>query len=258
MTEISPHSIVEPGAQIAAGAHIGAFCYIGPDVVIGPDSIIENNVTLTGHTTLGQRCHVFPMAVLGATIDGEEKNGYAAVGDATNIREHVTVYAGTSRRPTTIGQDNLIMIACQVGPGATVGDHGIFANCTHIAGGATIENYVRISAFSYVDEGVTVGAYTFTAGYVHVDRDAPPFAMIQGSPYRVRGANSHNLKACGFGEEDIRCLKLAFRDLYNGSGSEVNPDELARLAKDRKANPYVRTLVKTLSRAAKAAGGRNA
>ena len=137
------------------------------------------------------------------------------------------------------------MIACQVGPGATLGDHGIFANCTHIAAGAVIEDYVRTSAFSFVDEDVTVGAYTFTAGYVRVDHDAPPFAMIQGAPYRVRGANSHNLKACGFGDGDIRALKRAFREIFNSTG-HLKAEILQQYRQDSKTNSCVQVLVKYL------------
>ncbi|MCD4825891.1 MAG: hypothetical protein K8S55_14965 [Phycisphaerae bacterium] len=249
MPDISPHSIVEKGAKIARDVRIGAYCYIGPKVQIGPECVIENNVTLVGNTTIGPKCHLHPMAVVGAVLDGDESKGTCVIGEANSLREHVTVYAGTQRKPTTIGQDNLIMIACQVGAGATIGNHGIFANCTHIADGAIIEDYVRTSAFGFIDKGMTVGAYSFTAGYVHVDHDVPPYAMVQGSPYRVRGVNSHNLKQCGFGEEDIRALKRAFRELYNSTG-QLDDEALARLGKDRKANPCVKGLIKTLKKPA--------
>lgn len=247
MPDISPYSIVEKGAKLAPNVRIGPFCYIGPHVSIGAGTVIESNVTIVGVTELGEHNRVFPMAVLGATRDGEEEKGRCIIGEANAIREHVAIYAGTAKKPTRIGRNNLVMIAGQVGAGATIGDHGIFANCTHIAPGAIVEDYVRTSAFTYVGEGVRVGAYSFVAGFVQIDRDAPPYAMLQGSPYRVRGVNSHNLKACGFGEADIRELKRVFRDLFNGEGN-LDGEVLARLRKDRKANPYVRTLLKYLER----------
>lgn len=248
MPDISPHSIVEPGAKLARDVTVGPFCYIGPNVKLGAGCVIENNVTIVGNTTLGPGCHVFPMAVIGETqisSDDTPADGKCIVGGANAIREHVTIYAGPLKTPTRIGKSNLIMIASQVGPGAQIGDQGIFANCTHIAANAVIEDYVRTSAFSFVDKGITVGAYTFTAGYVHVDHDAPPYAMIQGSPYRIRGTNTHNLKSCGFGEDDIRALKRAFRDLYNHTGT-IQRDVLQSLASDRKANRYVKKLIKAI------------
>lgn len=245
MPQISPYSIVANGATLADDVTIGPFCYIGPKVTIGAGCVVENNVTIVGRTTLGADCHIFPLAVIGAPRDGDKKTGACTIGEANSIREHVTIYAGQPRKPTTLGKDNLVMIASQVGSGARVGDHCIFANGTHVASAAIIEDYVRTSAFSFVDESVRVGAYTFTAGYVHVDRDAPPFAMIQGSPFRVRGVNSHNLKQCGFGEEDIRALKSVFRELFNGAGL-MNTDALDRLRNDPESNGYVQSLVRYL------------
>lgn len=242
MADIFPYSIVEKGAKLSRDVVVGPFCYIGSGVKIGPGCVIENNVTIVGQTVIGEKNHIYPMAVIGQTLEGDETKGKCVIGSANNFREHSTIYAGTAKKPTRIGKNNLIMIACQVGPGTQMGDHGIFANCTHIAGQAVIEDYVRTSAFSFVDEGIRVGAYTFTAGYVQVDHDAPPFAMIHGSPYRVRGVNTHNLKQCGFGEDDIRSLKRAFRDLYNGTG-DLKQDILKALAADKKANQYVKTLV---------------
>jgi len=246
MPEIAPSSIIDPKARIADDVVIGPFCFIGPNVSVGPGCIIENNVTIVGNTTLGGQNHIFPMSVIGTTGEGDEEQGVCVIGNANSIREHVTIYAGNPDRPTTIGRDNLIMIACQIGEEAQVGDHGIFANCTYLGPRSVIEDYVRISAFSFVDQSITVGAYSFTAGYTHVDTDAPPFAMLQGSPYRIRGANSHNLKACGFGEEDIRSIKRAFRDLYNGT-SELKMDVLGKMKSDKSLNPYVHSLVKALA-----------
>jgi UDP-N-acetylglucosamine acyltransferase len=245
MPDISPYSTVEKGAKIAPNVRIGPFCYIGPSVKIASGCILDSNVILVGNTTLGENNHVYPMAVIGASADGEESKTRCVIGNANAIREHVTIYGGPPRKCTTIGQDNLVMIASQIGPGARIGDHGIFANCSHISASAVIQDYVRTSAFSFVNEGITVGAYTFVAGYVQIDRNAPPYAMLQGSPFRVRGVNSHNLKACGFGEADIRELKTVFRDLFNGEGN-LNQEVLAQLRKDRKANPCVRTLIEFL------------
>ena len=196
MPEISKYAIVERGAKLSDDVRVGPFTYIGPHVRIGPGCIIDSNVSITGKTTLGERNHVLPMTVLGAGLDDSE--GELVLGVANVVREHVTIYA-CAGQATRIGTDNLIMIGCQIDAGATLGDHGIFVNCTHIGARAKIEDYVRTSSFVVVRPGVTVGAYTFTLGYGEMDRDCPPFAMVQGSPYRVRGVNAENLRRCGFG-----------------------------------------------------------
>ena len=245
MPNISEYSIIEKGAKIAKDVKIGPYCYIGPKVKIGSGCVIENNVTIVGNTTIGSDCSIFPMAVIGTSTEGDDDKCKCTIGNANSIREHVTIYAGSAKKPTVIGQHNLIMISSQIGAGAKIGDHVIFANCTHIADGAIIEDYVRTSAFGFVDEDMTVGAYAFTAGYVHVDSDVPPYSMVQGSPYRVRGVNSHNLKTCGFGDDDIRSLKRAFRDLYNGKGA-LNPQALAKLMNEKRLNVTVKNLIKQI------------
>jgi len=248
MPQISPHTIVEASAEIADDVVIGPFCYIGPEVRIASGCVIDNNVTLVGRTTLGCRTRVFPMAVIGAAGGGSEAPGECVLGEANAIREHVTIYGGAGT-PTRIGNHNLLMIASQIGSGAVVGDHGIFDNCTKIGDGATIEDYVRMSGFATVAGGVRVGAYSFVAAYAGVLRNAPPYAMLQGFPVRVRGVNSRNLKACGFGDGDVHALKSAFRELFNGPGSETNAKAMKRLAGNAKINPYVRKLVEAVQSA---------
>lgn len=246
MAEISPHAIVESTAKVAEDVVIGPFCYVGPQVSIGSGCRIANNVTLLGRTTLGQRTEVFPMSVIGAAPQGaSEADGECVLGEANAVREHVTIYAGANQ-PTRIGNHNLIMIASQIGPGAQLGDHGIFDNCTKIGAESVIEDYVRMSGFAAVAEGARVGTYAFVAGYAGVANDAPPYAMLQGFPVRVRGLNTRNLKACGFGEQDIHALKTAFRELFNGRGTEVNRETLNRLANDPDTNPRVRKLTDAL------------
>jgi UDP-N-acetylglucosamine acyltransferase len=246
MPEISKFAFVEPSAKLADDVRVGAFTYIGPQVRIGRGCVIENNVTIAGRTTLGERNRVLPLAVIGS---GEgEAAGAVTIGAGNVIREHVTIVGGMEQ-PTRVGADNLIMIGCQLGAGCQVGDHGILVNCTLIGPGAIVEDYVRTSAFIMIEPGVRVGAYTFTLGYAEIDRDAPPFAMVQGSPFRVRGVNTENLKRCGFGEDDIRRLKNAFRELFNGNeGYAVDEAVLGRLLADKQGNPHVSRLAQAVAR----------
>lgn len=244
MPEISPHAIVEPSADLADDVRVGPFSYIGPDVAIGPGCVIENNVTVVGRTCLGEDNHVFPMAVLGA--DEGDETGECVIGTGNTFREHVTVYGGAGE-PTRIADGNLIMIGSQIGAGAQIGHCGIFPNFTHIGNRARIEDYVRTSGFTSIGPGVRVGQYTFTAGYAVITRDAPPFAIIWDNPFHVRGVNSENLRRCGFGDGDIRALKSAFRELFNGGAEEPDPAAMERLRTREEVNPHVRHLIEYLS-----------
>jgi UDP-N-acetylglucosamine acyltransferase len=247
MSLISTKAVVEPGARVADDVRVGPFSHIGSQVVIESGCVIESNVTITGRTTIGEKSHIFPMAVIGTAADGD-RAGACRLGKANMIREHVTIYGGPDA-PTLLGDDNLIMIACQIGPGAIIGDHGILVNCTVIGAGAKLEDYVRSSAFTVVDRGVTVGEYTMIAGYAAVDQDAPPYAIVQGLPLRVRGVNTENLKRCGFGEDDIRALKDAFRQIFDDH-TALAPDAAALDSLARSGcNPHVRRLIEAIAAA---------
>ena len=254
MTEVSRQASVDPSAQLADDVVVGAFACIGPDVRVASGCVIENNVTLTGRTLIGPHTHVYPMAVVGASPPQAESPGECIIGPNNTIREHVTIHAGAhDGPPTQVGQDNLIMIATQIDSAAAIGNHGIFANCSVVEARAIIEDYVRISAFSVIHADVRVGAYTFVASWTDVNHDAPPYAMVQGSPYRVRGVNSHNLKRCGFDQADIRAIKHALRDLFDPSGSEVDTEALDKLLGRDDLDDHVLGLVQAVARSASAA-----
>ena len=63
---------------------------------------------------------------------------------------------------------------------------------------------------------------------------------------RVRGVNVENLKRCGFGDQDIRALKDAFRELYNGSSGQADAAALARLDSQPNLSPHVRRLIQAV------------
>jgi len=256
MPEVSRYAIVEKSAKLARDVRIGAFSYIGPHVRLRRGCVIESNVTITGKTVLGEKNHVFPMAVIGAGLNGEQ-DGECVIGKANAIREHATIYAGVDR-PTRIGTDNLIMIACEVGAGADVGDHNIFANCTYLGAGAEVADYVRTSGFAMVNPASAVGAYTFIAGHAIIEKYAPPFAIVQSCPFRVRGVNTENLRRCGFAEDDIRALRGAFRELFNGQNDHSRPPLSKELPKALAANSYVVQLLKFLKQHAESCGADDA
>ena len=248
MADISKYATIERGAEIADDVKIGPFTYIGPHVRIGSGCVIEGNVTITGKTELGDRNRVSPLAVIGVGEGKGAEPGEVVIGQANSIREHATIYGGPPGQPTRLGDDNLVMIGCHVGGGATIGNHGILINNTLIGAGAVLEDYVHTSGFILIAPGVRVGAYTFTLGYTEIDRDAPPYAMVQGTPFRVRGVNSEKLRRCGFDDSSIKALKQAFHDLYNGSGETANAEVLKRLLTQPDVDVHVKRLVESVKK----------
>jgi len=256
MARISPRAIVPHPANLADDVVVGAFSDIGPDVHIGPGGRIANNVTLAGKVRIGADTHVYPFAVIGQPDPPDEAGGEVILGDRNRIREHVVICSGSDGDGRTrIGNDNLIMVGCYVGPDVQIDDSVVLGNYSQLGRGSHVETHVWSAAFTGTREGVTIGRYTFTSGYARVERDAPPYAMLHGSPCRVRGINTRNLKRCGFSEQAIASLKEAFRGLFNGDGREICPSALAELAGRDDLEEPVRYLVDFLRRDGLRGGG---
>lgn len=244
MPKISPHAIVECPENLADDVVVGPFCYIGPNVRIGARTQIDNNVTMDGRVQIGADCHMYPFAVIGQ--DGSEgaAAGTIAVGDRSKIREHAVICCGSDRAGdgTEIGSDTLVMTGCYVGPDVRVGDHVVLGNYCQFADGTSVEAHVWAAAFTGTSEGITIGRYSFTSGYAGIDRDAPPFAILQGYPFRIRGVNVLNLRRCGFADEDISRLKDAFRALFNDAGACVTDEAIEALAGRDDLNEHLQYL----------------
>ena len=62
---IGEHSVIDPSARIDDDVEIGPFCVVGPDVTIGRGTRLMNNVTITGHVTIGEFNQFYPGVVIG-------------------------------------------------------------------------------------------------------------------------------------------------------------------------------------------------
>ena len=247
MVMISPKAIVMNPDALADDVQVGPFTFIGPDVIVEAGTVIDNNVTVTGKTRIGRSCHLLPGCIVGCRpAGGDQADGICTIGPGNIIREHVIIESGTADgQGTTLGENNFLMVGCCVESGADLAGEGIFANFTRIGHHARIEKYVRTSGFTSVEPYTTVGAYTFTTGYSGIDRDAPPYAIVQGFPFRVRNINKENLRRCGFDTQAIETLKKAFRIIFNGQAGFPNDEQLLR-AEQEFDNEYVSKLIASL------------
>lgn len=261
MGDISPKAIVANPAGMAADVQVGAFSLLGPEVTVGKGTVIGNNVTVLGRTKIGPGCRLFPGCVIGCPPVGtpdETDLGPCTLGANNNIREHVIIECGldSEGEGTVIGDDNLLMVGVQVGHDAHIAGRDVFANFTRIERHARVGRYVQTSGFACIDAYVSVGAYTYTTGYAGIDRDAPPYAIVHGSPYRLRNVNAEKLRRCGFDEQTIATLKEAFRLLYPGDGAAETP--LARLEQVERdfQNEHVKILAESIRRSLASPGRR--
>ena len=246
MAEISNLASVDPKAVIADDVEIGAFCVIGPDVVIESGTKIYNHVTIIGHSTIGKNNIIFPNAVIGAPPQDLKYRGGATkviIGDNNQIREAVTVHAGTETGSgvTRIGSNNLLMINCHIGHDADFGSKCIIGNNSMIAGHVVCGDGVAMMGGVGIHHFVTVGEFAYIGGYSRIHHDVPPFVKVDGAD-RVRALNALGLKRHGFTDDDIDQLELAARRLFFGREKPFNA-VLADFDATQSLNPHVKRMV---------------
>ncbi len=220
---IHPTAIVDSKARIGADVEIGAYSHIGPDVVLGDGCVIHHHVTIAGHTTLGERCEIYPQAVLGMQPQDLKYAGEVTtltIGKENVFREMVTVHPGTANGggETRIGDGNFFLIGVHVAHDCHIGSHCIIANYVQFAGHVRVEDNVNVGGHTAVHHFVTIGKHAFVGGMTRCAADVPPFMVIvaaRGTRSEVRMVNGVGLQRCGFSSEHIAELKAVFMKLYS-------------------------------------------
>jgi UDP-N-acetylglucosamine acyltransferase len=229
--QIAPTARVHPDAVIGAGVVIGEYAVIEQDVVIGAHTRFEPYVYVKRWTTLGERNEISAGTVLGT--DPLDKNfkgdrSYLRIGNGNKIREHFTVSRGTEpESETVIGDGNYFMTSGHVAHNCKIGDETVIASCSLVAGYVEVESQAFISGNVVIHQYSKIGRLAMIAGGTRVNQDLPPFFLYAGFQAEPKGLNLVGLRRAGFGDEEIRALKAAYRLLYR-SGLKLE-DALQRI-----------------------------
>ena len=259
MTQIAESAHVDSAAEVDDSVLIGPNCFIGAGVRVGADCVLDNNVTLTGNTTIGCGNRFFPNAVVGTAPQDLKYRGEPTrliIGERNVFRENCTVNTGTEvgGGVTQIGSDNLLMTGVHVAHDCILEDHLTIANNVLMAGHVKLESNVSVMGGAAMHHFVTVGRYAYVAGFSRVVRDIPPFMKSAGDPVSVRGANVEGLKRARFDEREIERIKEGYRFLYrNGTPLEANITTML----ERDVDGYLLELVEFLRRSASGVYGRH-
>jgi len=248
MAVIHPSAIVDTKAQLADDVEVGPYAIIGPDVKIGEGTVVQAHAYLSGHTTIGKRCEIFPFACVGTkTQDLKYHEGditYVEVGDETVLREFSTVHLGTKPGEVTrVGRHCLIMAYCHIAHGCVVGNHVIMSNVATLAGEVTIEDYAILGGMAGIHQFCRVGTHAMVGGATKIRQDCPPFMVVDsvGSEVRVVGPNIVGLQRCGFSAEVRSALKEAYKLIYREGLNRTQA--LERIKYEVADFPEVKTLV---------------
>ncbi len=219
--KIHPTAIVEDGARLGADVEIGPFSMVGPQVTLGDGVRLHGHVVVMGETSLGERCEVFPGAVLGAppqVYKIPEGPSRLEIGARCIIREQVTMHTGlaTHSGATRIGSDGLFMAASHVAHDCQVGNKAVFANAAIIAGHVELGDQVGLGGMSALHQFTRVGDHGFVGGGCILVEDLVPFAAAIGNRAYLASINVNGLKRRGFSRADMHEIRGVYKALFEG------------------------------------------
>ncbi len=222
-TNIHPMAVVHPSATLGKDVRVGPFCVVDEHVKLGDGCHLHNNVTITGHTTVGEGTQFFPGCIIGAAPQDLKYRGGPTtleIGKHNVFREYVTAHPGTEvgGGVTRIGDRNLFMGAIHIGHDVIIGSNCILANEVLLAGHVVIEDCVTIGGHTGVHHFTSIGKYAMVGGMTKVTSDVPPFltvASTRSTRQEVRAVNGVGLKRNKFTEAEILRLKQAYMRMFS-------------------------------------------
>ncbi len=180
-------SYVDEGATIGRGTKIWHFCHVMPRATIGEICNIGQNVLIASDVTIGNNVKIQNNVSLytGVTVEDDVFLGPSMVfTNVINPRSHVS--RKDEYRPTLVRR------------GASIG-----ANATVVC-------------------GVTLGRYSFVGAGSVVTRDVPDYALVYGSPARLRGWVCQCGEQLQFVEDRAVCKSCG--DAYRKQEQIVRPE----------------------------------
>lgn len=216
--KLKNNTIVGKNAVIGNNVHIGNFCTIEDNVVIGDNSWVGNNVSILSGTRMGENCQIHSGAVLGGVPQDLKYRGedtLLEIGKNNIIREFVTINKGTSsKRKTTIGNNNLFMSNAHIGHDCFVGNNCIIGFSVGMAGEVLVGDWVNISGLTAIHQFSVIGEHTMVSGLSRVVKDVPPYITVGRDPLSYVGLNIVGLKRRGFTKSKINELKEIYRIIF--------------------------------------------
>ncbi|HUY68322.1 MAG TPA: acyl-ACP--UDP-N-acetylglucosamine O-acyltransferase [Alphaproteobacteria bacterium] len=250
---IHPTAVIDPAAGIGARVAIGPYCVIGPHVKLGDGVRLVAHVAIEGRTEIGENTVIYPFASLGHPPQDLKYKGEPSrldIGAHCQIREHVTMSPGTEGggMVTRIGDHGLFMVGAHVAHDCQIGHHVILANNATLAGHVAVGDFAIIGGLAAVHQFVRIGAHAMIGGMSGVENDVIPYGMVKGDRAHLAGLNLVGLERRGFGREDVRALRSAYRMLFAPEGTMAERlDEVARLYKEQEHIGHVVAFIRERS-----------
>jgi len=224
MPFLHPTAIVDPEAVVAETAHVGPFCVVGPLVRLGEGVKLHSHVVVEGRTEIGNGTEIYPFASIGHPPQDLKYKGEPsrlAIGRNCRIREHVTMNPGTEGGGmlTEVGDNCLFMAASHVAHDCKVGNNVVMANNATLGGHVEVGDFAILGGLSAVHQFVRIGAHAMIGGMSGIVNDVIPYGMVLGAHAGLSGLNLVGLRRRGFGQEEVKAVRDAYRLLFSDEGT---------------------------------------
>ena len=220
---IDPTARIEDGAVIGVGTSIGPYCIVGSHVVIGPGCKLISHVHVTGQTTIGAGCTIYPYASLGAPPQSLAYRGELTrleIGQGCTIREQVTMNAGTAAGGgvTRVGDRGHFMNCSHVGHDCVVGNDVTFATSATLGGHCDVGDFVHMGQLAAAHQFVRIGAQSMIDAASCARADVIPFGLASGQSACLVGLNVAGMKHRNFNCQRLAVLEAFYQQLFHGPG----------------------------------------
>jgi UDP-N-acetylglucosamine acyltransferase len=220
---IDPTARVADGACIGERVEIGPYCVVGSQVELKAGARLIGHVNVTGVTSIGESCVVYPFASLGTPPQSVHYRGGATrllIGAHSEIREGVTMNTGTEDGGgvTRVGDRCTFMAGSHVGHDCAVGDDVTFANNAVLGGHVSVGDHTFLGGHTAIHQFVRIGEGVMMAGMSAARDDIIPFGFALGQTGALVGLNIVGLRRRGATRSDMRRLRQAYRALFFTEG----------------------------------------
>jgi len=217
MRTIHPTAIVDPAARLGNDVYVGPHCVVEAGAVVGDRTRLLSSVFVAGCCTIGRDCELHHGVAVGdapqmRVMDGP--GGRVRIGDATILREHVTVHRAVHADAWTIvGDRGFLLATSHVAHDCVVGNDVTIANGALLAGFVTVGDRAFVSGNTAVHQFVRIGRLAMVGGLARVPKDVPPFTTVtcDGS---VFGLNVVGMRRAGMTSAERLEVKRAYHAIF--------------------------------------------